>query len=135
VGAGSEVDTSMAFDTVFTDPVSSFTDPVSSASPRHPGVRALGLAHAFGRLPPTALLLLSILSVQLGSALATMLFSGLGPAGTALASTAFGAAVLTLLSPPRLDARLRTKALLILVFGLADACMALPFFLSRNTSP
>jgi len=68
----------MAFDTVF-------TDPGPSASPRHPGVSASGLARAFGRLPPTALLLLSILSVQLGSALATVLFSGLGPAGTALA--------------------------------------------------
>jgi inner membrane transporter RhtA len=50
------------------------------------------VARAFGRLPPTVLPLLSMLSVQLGSALATTLFSRLGPAGTAWTSTAFSAA-------------------------------------------
>jgi inner membrane transporter RhtA len=44
------------------------------------------VARAFGRLPPTALLLLSMLSVQLGSALATTLFPSLGPAGTAFSA-------------------------------------------------
>jgi inner membrane transporter RhtA len=93
------------------------------------------VAQAFGRLPPTALLLLSLFAVQLGSALATTLFSSLGPAGTAFASTAFSAVVLTVLSRPKLDRRLREHAVLILLFGLADACMALPFFLALQHIP
>ena len=93
------------------------------------------IARTFGRLPPTALLLLSMLGVQLGSALATVLFSGLGPAGTAFASTAFSAAVLTVLARPKLDRRWRAHALLILLFGLADAAMMLPFFLALQSIP
>jgi inner membrane transporter RhtA len=95
----------------------------------------LRVAHAFGRLPPTALLLLSLVAVQLGSALATVLFSSLGPAGTAWASTVFSAVVLTMFARPRLDRRLRDHALLILLFGLADACMVLPFFLALQHIP
>lgn len=93
------------------------------------------VAQAFGRLPPTALLLVALLSVQLGSALATVLFSTLGPAGTALASTLFSAAALTALARPRLDGRIRKHAVVILLFGLADACMALPFFLALQYIP
>ena len=95
----------------------------------------LRVAQAFGRLPPTALLLVSLLAVQLGSALATVLFSSLGPAGTAFASTAFSAVVLTVLARPKLDRRLREHAVLILLFGLADACMVLPFFLALQSIP
>jgi threonine/homoserine efflux transporter RhtA len=59
-----------------------------------------GLAHALGRLPPTTLLLLSLVAVQLGSPLATVLFSSLGPAGTAFPSTGFSVGVLTALARP-----------------------------------
>jgi len=93
------------------------------------------LAAGFGRVPPTALLLLSILAVQLGSALATVLFTNLGPAGTTLLSTGFSAAVLTVAAPPRLDSRLRQHARLILLFGFVDSCMALPFFLALQYIP
>ena len=93
------------------------------------------LATAFGRLPPTASLLLAIVSVQLGSALAAMLFSGLGPAGTAMSSTGFSALILSLLRPPKIDRRLRKHAVLILTFGVTDACMALPFFLAIEHIP
>ncbi|MET1028920.1 MAG: EamA family transporter [Dongiaceae bacterium] len=93
------------------------------------------LAAGLGRMPPTALLLLSILAVQLGSALATILFANLGPAGTTLLSTGFSAAVLTAASPPRLDSRLRQYAWLILLFGFVDTCMALPFFLALQYIP
>jgi inner membrane transporter RhtA len=65
----------------------------------------LGLGAALGRLPPSALLLLAVLSIQLSSAIATFLFSSLGPAGTALLATVFSAAALTLASPPRIDSR------------------------------
>jgi inner membrane transporter RhtA len=100
-----------------------------------PSAAEARVARTFGRVPPTALLLLSILSVALGSALATFLFSSLGPAGTAMLSAGFAAIVLSLLRRPKLDRRLRQHALLILVFGLTDACMVLPFFLAIESIP
>jgi inner membrane transporter RhtA len=93
------------------------------------------LSRAFGRVPPTVLLLLSILSIQLSSALATTLFADLGPAGTAFLSTAFATVVLALLSWPKFDRRIRERAGLILLFGLADAAMVLPFFLALQYIP
>jgi inner membrane transporter RhtA len=100
-----------------------------------PSAAASGITRAFGRLPPTALLLLSILSVALGSALATFLFSSLGPAGTAMLSVGFAALVLAVLRRPKLDRRLRRHAGLILIFGLTNACMVLPFFLAIQSIP
>ena len=93
------------------------------------------LSQALGRIPPTGLLLLSIVSVQLGSALATTLFSSLGPVGTAFTSTAFSALVLTLAARPKIDSRIRRHGGLILVFGLVDLAMALPFFLALQRVP
>lgn len=93
------------------------------------------VAGALGRLPPTPLLLLSILSVQLGSALATALFSSLGPAGTTFASTGFSALVLSLIWRPTIDRRLLSHGGLILLFGLVDSCMALPFFFALQRIP
>jgi inner membrane transporter RhtA len=100
-----------------------------------PVAAGLRLAQTFGRLPPTALLLLAILSVQLGSALATVLFADLGPAGTAMASAGFSAVLLSVLRRPKIDCRLRKHMLLILAFGLTDACMVLPFFLAIQSIP
>lgn len=112
---------------------------VTLAEPRTPNrlplARGVRVAQAFGRLPPTALLLLSVLAVQLGSALATALFSNLGPAGTAWATTVFSAAVLTALARPRLDGRIRRHAGLLLLFGLADVGMVLPFFVALQYIP
>jgi inner membrane transporter RhtA len=101
------------------------------------------VASAFGRVPPTLLILLSILSVQLGSALATVLFSSLGPAGTALLSAGFSATMLSLaiwLQPGRHVAmpchgRIWQQGLLILFFGAVLACMLLPFFLALQYIP
>ena len=93
------------------------------------------LAQALGRIPPTGLLLLSILSVQLGSALATTLFSSLGPIGTAFASTVFSALVLTLATRPTIDGRIRRHGGLILAFGFIDLAMAVPFFLALQRVP
>lgn len=92
------------------------------------GARPAALAQAFGRVPPTALLLLSILSIQLSSALATKLFADLGTAGTVFLSAAFAALLLAVFSRPKIDRRIRQGAGLILLFGLADAATALSFF-------
>lgn len=115
-------------------------DPAASGPGFDPGPRTAAAAFGLGRLPPTAIMLLAIVAVQLGSALATVLFSSLGPIGTAFASSLFSAVALTLISRPRaLFAQsgrlLRRHALLILAFGVVDVAMVLPFFLALERIP
>src|SRR5260370_40106302 len=61
----------------------------------------------FGAIPPPTLVLLGIVSVQLGSALAKHLFSAVGSFGTVALRLFFAAAVLMLLwrPSPRMDRR------------------------------
>jgi inner membrane transporter RhtA len=103
---------------------------------RAPASAAMPIAaRAFGSLPPTTLLLLAIVFVQLGSALATSLLSSIGPIGTTFA-VAFGAAVvLTLWVRPRPDRRLLAHWRLILLFGLVNVLLALPYFLALGRIP
>lgn len=93
------------------------------------GARAR-LTGAVARLPPTALFVVSLLSVQSGSALATGLFSGLGPVGTVFSSTGFAALVLLLAAQPRFDSRAQAHIGLLSLYGLTLVCMELPFFLA-----
>lgn len=93
------------------------------------------VARLVGGLPPSLLVLISILSIQVSSALATFLFADLGPAGTTACSTLFAALALTLMSPPRLDGRLRQHAKLLLAFGVTETCLALPFFFALQYIP
>jgi len=88
------------------------------------------LGQAYGRLPPAALMLLAVISVELSWALATVVFSDVGESGTAWLSTAFAAAVFTIMSRPKIDGRLRKHWFLIVLFGLTDAGMTLPFLLA-----
>jgi inner membrane transporter RhtA len=90
------------------------------------------LTQAYGNLPPAALILLAVLAVELSWALATFILADLGEAGTAWLSTAFAAVVFTMLSPPKIDGRIRKHWHIILLFGLADAGMTLPFLLSLD---
>src|SRR2546430_2601049 len=62
----------------------------------------------FGAIPPPALVLLGIVSVQVGSALAKHLFSAVGSFGTVALRLFFAAAVLTLLWRPSLRMNRRT---------------------------
>ena len=82
-------------------------------------------------LPPALLVILSILSIEISSALATFLFADLGPAGTTALSTLFAAIALTLITRPRLDERLRRHIGLLRLFGITETCLVLPFFISR----
>lgn len=94
------------------------------------------LGAALGRTPPTVLMLLSIISIQLGSALATVFFSSLGPAGTAFVSTAFSAAVLSLMRPrPKLDGRVVAHSIFLLLFGVAIAGVLLFYFIALQYIP
>ncbi|GAB2175298.1 EamA family transporter [Dongia sp. agr-C8] len=118
------------------------TQPSSNLGPKSDPVAppAATIASGIQRLPPVVVMLLAIVCVQLGSALATVLFSRLGPIGTAFASALFSAAVLTLISQPRAlflhsGTLIRRHARLILAFGIVDVAMVLPFFLALERIP
>jgi inner membrane transporter RhtA len=92
------------------------------------------------RIPPTVLLLLAIISIQLGSALATKLFSSLGPFGTAFFSTASSSVLIGLRSGPGLLSVARTRPSmrdlgLLGCYGLALAGMLAACFLALQTIP
>ncbi|HJR21841.1 MAG TPA: EamA family transporter [Dongiaceae bacterium] len=104
-----------------------------SGLPEQARSAALGrarLAEAYGKLPPAALMLLAVISVELSWAVATLVLADVGECGTAWLSTAFAAVVFTVLSPPKIDARLRKHWHLVVLFGLTDAAMTLPFLLA-----
>jgi inner membrane transporter RhtA len=99
-------------------------------------------------VPPTLLMLLAIVAVQLGSALATALFPSLGAAGTAcLVTLIAGLAVLALesargavarrrLAAPWAEAEvLRRHGLLLLLFAVDQALMPLAYFKALETLP
>ncbi|KVL55396.1 hypothetical protein WT01_23400 [Burkholderia cepacia] len=80
-------------------------------------------------------MVLSIVSVQLGSALATRFFATLGPAGTAFVTALFSAAMLSVLAPPHFhDVGVRQSGVAVML-GATLAAMELPFFLSLQYLP
>lgn len=86
------------------------------------------MSRVLGTIPPTGLLLLAIISVQLGSALAIQLFSTLGPSGTVFLRVALGAVLVAVAAPPVFDKTLRKNAGLVLLFGCVIAIQNLCFF-------
>jgi inner membrane transporter RhtA len=78
------------------------------------------------------MVLVSISSVQLGSALATTLFDRVGPAGTVLLRSLFAAAILLAIFRPRPDRALLRDGFL---FGLVLAAMNLSFYESLDRLP
>jgi inner membrane transporter RhtA len=88
----------------------------------------------FGVIPPTALVLLGIVSVQLGSALAKQLFSAVGSFGTVALRLFFAAAVLVLLWRPSLRIDRRTWTV-VLGYGLILGLMNLCFYLALARIP
>ncbi|MFG3014116.1 DMT family transporter [Streptomyces cinerochromogenes] len=89
---------------------------------------------AFGAVPPTTLVLLGIVSVQVGSALAKHLFSAVGSFGTVSLRLFFAAAVLTLLWRPSLRMSRRTWAV-VLGYGVTLGLMNLCFYLALARIP
>jgi len=88
----------------------------------------------FGAIPPTALVLLGIVSVQLGSAIAKNLFVTVGSFGTVALRLFFAAAVLMLLWRPSLRLDRRTWAV-VLSYGVILGLMNLCFYLSLSRIP
>ena len=74
-------------------------------------------------LPPPVLVLFSILSVQLGAALAKSLFPAIGSGGTVFLRVGLAAIVLLLVWRPRLRAYTRAHYALVALFGLTIAGM------------
>lgn len=88
-----------------------------------------GLAdRALGAVPPPTLVLLSIFSIQIGSAIATHLFRVFGPAGTVFWRIAFAAIILVVLFRPQLAGISRRGVALIALLGFAIAAMNLCFY-------
>ncbi|WP_116953451.1 EamA family transporter [Jiangella endophytica] len=88
----------------------------------------------FDAIPPPALVLLGIVSVQLGSALAKHLFSTVGSFGTVGLRLFFAAVVLMLLWRPSLRMSRRAWTV-VLSYGVILALMNLCFYLSLARIP
>ncbi|HEY9771767.1 MAG TPA: EamA family transporter [Coleofasciculaceae cyanobacterium] len=78
--------------------------------------------------PPTTLVLISIASTQLGSAIAKNIIQELGPTITVLLRVGLGAIALLLIQRPQLKGYTRADYLLLIVFGLEMAAMNLSFY-------
>ncbi|WP_243754096.1 EamA family transporter [Labedaea rhizosphaerae] len=92
------------------------------------------IGRAFGAIPPTVLVVLGIVSVQVGSALAKHLFAEVGSFGTVSLRLFFAAVVLVVLWRPslRLDRRTWT---VVLTYGVVLGLMNLCFYLALARIP
>ena len=86
-------------------------------------------------VPPTVLGVFSIVSVQLGAAIAKSLFDSLGPGGTVFLRIAFAALVLILLVRPKVAGHGRSGYLVAGLFGLVLAGMNLSIYLALDRIP
>ena len=100
----------------------------TSASGGGSGLFRSALSRALGAVPPPLLVLIAILSIQVGAAIAVGLFPTFGPEGTVFLRVLISAVILGLLWRPRFDRQVRAHAGLLLAFGLAMAGMNLCFY-------
>lgn len=85
-------------------------------------------AGLLSRAPARALVLGGIASVQFGSAIATTIFSRVGPGGAVLLRLVSATIVLLIIWRPRVRGRARRELLLAGLFGLVLAAMNLCFY-------
>src|SRR5438477_8907287 len=97
---------------------------------RRRGLRALP-----GAVPPVGLVVLGILSVQVGAAFAKALFPVLGPYGTVFLRLVFAALILMIVWRPRVRGHRRGDYLLVLLFGLVFAAMNTSFYAALDRLP
>jgi inner membrane transporter RhtA len=86
-------------------------------------------------VPPVALVLIAVGSVQFGAALARTLFDDAGPGGTVFLRVLFAAVLLAAIWRPRLGGRPTRDLWLVAAFGLALAGMNLAFYASIDRIP
>ncbi len=94
----------------------------------HTRAALAGERSIFDRVPAPGLVLVGIASVQVGAALATKLFSHIGPGGTVLMRVLFAAVVLWVLWRPRPAGHTARDLRLAALFGLALALMNFTFY-------
>jgi inner membrane transporter RhtA len=87
------------------------------------------------RVPPSVYVVTSIVSAQVGSAVAKHLFAALGPAATVSLRTAFAALILLLVWRPRLRDRSRADLLASLALGVTLAGLSLSFYSALERIP
>ncbi len=87
------------------------------------------------RPSPIGFLLIAILSVQFGSALAKSLFDDIGPWGVVALRVSFSAVVLFTVWRPRFNSTVRAHLRLIMTYGLVMACMNCAFYAAIDRIP
>jgi inner membrane transporter RhtA len=100
-----------------------------TAFPSAPVPRPEGpVSRAVAAVPPPALLLVSIVSIQLGAAIAVNLFPALGTVGTAFLRLAFAAALLLVVTRRTIAWGARRHAGALLLYGAILGVMNLSFY-------
>ncbi len=89
---------------------------------------AASLTRAASAVPPPALVLTSIVSIQFGAAIAVGLFDTLGPAAVTFLRLAFAAMLLIVARRHQIDARAGGHLGLLLLFGVVIGLMNLAFY-------
>lgn len=79
-------------------------------------------------VPPPIVVLLAIISVQVGAAFAKGLFQTIGSSGTVFLRVSFGAIIFLLVTRPHVRGYTRSDYLLIVLFGLSIAVMNAAFY-------
>ncbi|MBV9231232.1 MAG: DMT family transporter [Chloroflexi bacterium] len=106
-----------------------------SGTPQRTIRHAYTIQAASRLIPPPVFLLLSILSVQLGAAIAKNLFPILGSEGTVFVRISLAALIFMSTSRPRLHNYTRHDYLLVILFGITIAAMNSLFYASISRLP
>ncbi len=99
-------------------------DPPTVAVP----ARLPGPGVGFGSVPPPLLMLMSILSIQVSSALSVMLFATMSVLALTLLKVGFSALMLCAVTRPFSDPALRRQPGLVLLFGTVLGLMFMSFY-------
>ena len=109
--------------------------PTASHDAPGPKPPAGPFARAAAAVPPPGLLLISIVSIQLGAAVAVDLFPVLGPTGTAFLRLAFAAVLLIVATRRTINSGARRHAGSLLLYGAILGVMNLSFYEAISRIP
>jgi len=93
-----------------------------------PGTPSSAIARAAAAVPPPGLLLVSIVSIQLGAAVAVNLFDALGPIGTTFLRITFSAVLLLAAARRQIGPSARRNVGLLLLFGCVIGATNICFY-------
>jgi inner membrane transporter RhtA len=118
------------FETLVVDDTTARVHVAGDVRPGAPGPKSTGgaLARAASAVPPPGLLLVSIVSIQLGAAIAVDLFPVLGPVGTAFLRLAFSAVLVIATARSTIAWSARRHAGALLLYGSILGVMNLSFY-------